>query len=111
MRSSCWCIIFVNAGAKGRLGSKEGTLLFVFYGIPCAMDNGLTTDNMIHFVARNVQLVKEDILIFFHVFIVPPCLSVLCMFLPIVLVCYISFFRRIVIEAFCFPACKCGIGW
>jgi len=47
---------------RGRLilvGSKEGTLLSVFYGIQCDMDNGLTRDQMIHIVACNVLLETE----------------------------------------------------
>lgn len=46
---------------RGRLrlvGSKEGTLLSVFYGIRCDMGNGLTRDQMIHCVACNVPLEK-----------------------------------------------------
>ena len=44
---------------RGRLrlvGSKEGTLLSVFYGVRCDVDNGLTRVQMIHFVACNVLL-------------------------------------------------------
>jgi hypothetical protein len=68
------------------------------------MDNGLTRDQMIHFVACILLLGKKTFLIFFYVFIFSLFRSVVCMFLPFV-------FRRSVVEAFCLPECKRGIGW
>ena len=92
---------------RGRLrlvGSKDGTLLYVFYGSPCDKGNGLTRDKMIHFVAAMCCCERGLFRIFFHVFIFSPFLSVVCMFLPFV-------FRRSRVENFCLLECKRGIAW